>query len=194
MQDIEGVILAGGRATRMQGKDKGLITLHGLPLYQWVLQRLAPQVCRVVISANRNLGVYQQSGCKVIGDSLPDFPGPLAGVAAGLAQCQSEWLITVPCDSPFIPHDLVDILWQGKGDAHVAYIDDGEHSHPTLALWHRDILPALEQFLQQGDRKLMLFMAQVHAQAVHDPRCANFININSLQECQQAQQQEPRLS
>ncbi|AOV98430.1 molybdenum cofactor guanylyltransferase MobA [Edwardsiella hoshinae] len=194
MQDIEGVILAGGRATRMQGRDKGLVTLNGLPLYQWVLQRLAPQVSRVIISANRNQAIYQQSGCAVISDKLPNFPGPLAGVAAALAQCQSEWLITVPCDAPFIPRDLVTTLWQGKGDAHVAYIDDGVHCHPTLALWHRDLIPTLYQFLQQGDRKVMLFMAQVNAQAVYDPRVEHFLNINSLPECQQAQQQEPKSS
>ncbi|ACY86338.1 molybdenum cofactor guanylyltransferase MobA [Edwardsiella piscicida] len=187
MQDIEGVILAGGRATRMQGRDKGLVTLNAIPLYQQVLQRLAPQVSRVVISANRNQQTYRQSGCEVLSDSMADFPGPLAGVLTALEQCRTPWLISVPCDVPFIPTDLVNVLWQGKGDALLAYIDDGEHRHPTLALWHRSLLPQLRTFLQRGERKLMLFMQWVDAQPVRYANPALFININSLQECQQAQ-------
>lgn len=189
MWDIEGVILAGGRATRMQGKDKGLVMFNGLPLYQQVLRRLAPQVSRVVISANRNQDQYRQSGCTVLSDSMADFPGPLAGVLTALEHSQSTWLISVPCDVPFIPADLVSTLWQGKGDARVAYLDDGERSHPTLALWHRDLLPQLYTFLQQGERKLMLFMQQAGAQRIIYPHPVLFLNINSLQECQQAQQQ-----
>ncbi|AVZ82252.1 molybdenum cofactor guanylyltransferase MobA [Edwardsiella ictaluri] len=190
MQDIEGVILAGGRATRMQGRDKGLVTLNAIPLYQQVLQRLAPQVSRVVISANRNQQTYWQSGCEVLSDRMADFPGPLAGVLTALEQCQTPWLISVPCDVPFIPADLVNVLWQGKGDALAAYINDGERCHPTLALWHRSLLPQLRTFLQRGERKLMLFMQWVDAQPVRYADPALFININSLQECQQAQQQE----
>ncbi len=113
-KEISGVILAGGRATRMGGEDKGLVSIGGIALYQYVLARLRPQVASVAISANRNQARYQASGLPVIGDLTPDFAGPLAGMLAGLKQSPNEWVAFVPCDVPDFPADLVAQLWQQK--------------------------------------------------------------------------------
>ena len=107
---ITGVILAGGLGRRMGGVDKGLQNLNGRPLVQWVLDRLTPQVDTVLISANQNLLRYGEFGCPVVPDRIPDFSGPLAGLHAALSQSTSPLLATVPCDSPFLPADLVQRL------------------------------------------------------------------------------------
>ncbi|WP_274865501.1 molybdenum cofactor guanylyltransferase MobA, partial [Serratia marcescens] len=114
-KEISGVILAGGRATRMGGEDKGLVSIGGIALYQHILARLRPQVASIVISANRNQACYQASGLPVIGDLTPDFAGPLAGMLAGLKQSSNEWVAFVPCDVPDFPADLVAQLWRQKG-------------------------------------------------------------------------------
>jgi molybdopterin-guanine dinucleotide biosynthesis protein A len=106
-QDITGVILAGGEGRRLGGVDKGLQELRGRPMVQWVLERLAPQVDTVLISANRNLQRYAAFGCPVLPDRIPDFAGPLAGLHAALTQAATPLVATVPCDSPFLPADLV---------------------------------------------------------------------------------------
>ncbi|MFJ5318822.1 molybdenum cofactor guanylyltransferase MobA [Pectobacterium versatile] len=177
---ITGVILAGGRATRMGGHDKGLIALNGVPLYQHVLSRLKAQVDEVMISANRNQAVYAQSGCRIIGDFDATFPGPLAGILSGLHASPSEWVVFVPCDVPALPFDLVHRLWQARGKANAAYATDGERSHPTLLLINRNLIGPLEDYLHVGNRKLMLFMEQVGANAVsfsEQPKA--FRNMNS---------------
>ncbi|GKW33247.1 molybdenum cofactor guanylyltransferase [Pectobacterium carotovorum subsp. carotovorum] len=177
---ITGVILAGGRATRMGGHDKGLIALNGVPLYQHVLSRLKAQVDEVMISANRNQAVYAQSGCRIIGDFDASFPGPLAGILSGLYASTSEWVVFVPCDVPALPCDLVNRLWQARGEANAAYATDGERPHPTLLLINRNLIGPLEAYLHLGNRKLMLFMEQVGANAVsfsEHPKA--FRNMNS---------------
>lgn len=164
---ITGVILAGGRATRMGGHDKGLITLNGVALYQHALSRLRTQVDEVIISANRNQDVYAQSGCRIIGDVDTTFPGPLAGILSGLHASTSEWVVFVPCDVPAFPIDLVHRLWQARGEANAAYVTDGERSHPTLLLINKSLIEPLETYLHLGNRKLMLFMEQVRAKPFH---------------------------
>lgn len=163
---ITGVILAGGQATRMGGRDKGLLALNGVPLYQHVLTRLRTQVDEVIINANRNIHVYQQSGCRVISDLKNGFSGPLAGVLAGISAVTSEWIVFVPCDVPELPQDLVKRLWQGRNGKNAAYATDGKRGHPTLLLINRCIMESLENYLRHGDRKLMLFMEQIGAAAV----------------------------
>lgn len=163
---ITGIILAGGQASRMGGKDKGLLVLHGIPLYQHVLTRLAPQVDQISINANRNHALYQQSGYPVFSDLPNQYSGPLAGILTGLKTITSEWAIFAPCDVPNIPHDLVTRLWEGKKTHLAAYADDGERAHPTLLLIHRDLAPTLASYLEQGDRKLMLFLAKIDAMPV----------------------------
>src|SRR5665213_1132642 len=111
--DITGLVLAGGRGSRMGGVDKGLQEYHGMALAQHALNRLAPQVGRAMINANRNLDVYRSMGVPVWADESADYPGPLAGMLAGLAHCETPYLATVPCDTPDFPTDLVRKLSEG---------------------------------------------------------------------------------
>lgn len=178
--EVTGVILAGGRGSRMGGEDKGLMMLNGLPLYQHVLQRLQPQVSTICISANRNITRYQQSGFPVISDTVTDFAGPLAGMLAALRTIPSQWAMFVSCDTPFIPPTLVAGLWENRGTADAVWVRSAGRDHPTLALVNRRIADRLEIFLNRGDRKLMLFMRQITSNPViFDDDNANFININT---------------
>lgn len=177
---ITGVILAGGRATRMGGHDKGLIVLNGVPLYLHVLSRLKAQVDEVIISANRNQSVYAKSGCQIIGDIDTSFPGPLAGILSGLHSAMSDWVVFVPCDVPAFPLDLVHRLWQARGEENAAYATDGERPHPTLLLINKNLIEPLEAYLHLGNRKLMLFMEQIGAKAVSfNDQPEAFLNLNS---------------
>ncbi len=190
--EITGVILAGGRSIRMGGEDKGLIALNHVPLYRYVLERLSPQVAQVMISANRNLEHYRESGLKVINDTLPDYPGPLAGMLAGLRAADTPWVAFAPCDVPIFPTDLVTRLWQGKQKAFAAFACAGERDHPAFSLLHRSLIPVLENFLTGGDRKVVLFFAQINAQRVVfpvEPRA--FTNLNTPQDIQQWSASEP---
>lgn len=181
---ITGIILAGGQARRMNGKDKGLVMLFGKPLYQHVLDKLKPQVNTIVINANRNIHTYQQTGFPVICDTIEHYPGPLAGILAGLEYSKTEWCMFVPCDTPFIPDNLVQQLWQNRENHHLVYASDGEREHPTLCLIHKSQIALLKQFLAKGDKKLMLFMAQAQAKPVIFPDSQNaFENINTLDAC-----------
>ena len=163
---ITGVVLAGGKATRMGGKDKGLLELNGQPLWQHVAGKLARQVDTVVISANRNLTVYQASGYPVIQDSLPGFPGPLAGMLAVMQQVNSEWFLFCPCDTPTIPKDLATRLRAGLNDAPAVWVFDGERDHPAIALMHRQIVPFLTDYLASGERRVMVALRQAGGKAV----------------------------
>jgi|SRR5476649_1026319 len=192
ISEITGVILAGGRSTRMGGEDKGLIALNHVPLYRYVLDRLSPQVVEVMISANRNLQHYRESGLMVINDTLPDYPGPLAGMLAGLRAADTPWVAFAPCDVPIFPANLVSRLWQGKQHALAAFACAGEHDHPTFSLLHRSLVPALENFLARGERKVMLFFTQINAQRVAfplEPRA--FTNLNTPQDIEQWSASEP---
>ncbi|QKJ89109.1 molybdopterin-guanine dinucleotide biosynthesis protein A [Paramixta manurensis] len=180
---VTGVILAGGRSQRMGGEDKGLMMFRTQPLWQHVLQRLQPQVAQVVISANRHPQRYRQSGLTVIGDTLPDFPGPLAGMLATLRAIDTEWAAFSSCDTPFIPHDFVQRLWQEKHDAQAVWVRSAARDHPALALVHRDVADRLEDFLHRGERRLRLFLQQVGGRPVlFDDDERLFININTPQD------------
>ena len=181
--DITGVVLAGGRASRMGGEDKGLLLLNGIPLWQHVANSLAKQVDRVVLSANRNLDRYRASGLVVIEDTLENFPGPLAGMLAVMNQTAADWFLFCPCDTPGIPSDLAERLTSGRNDAPVVWVTDGERDHPTVALVHRQVTPQLAAYLAAGERRVMLFMRQVGGHAVDFSDCRSaFININTPDE------------
>ncbi|NHB97776.1 molybdenum cofactor guanylyltransferase MobA [Photorhabdus stackebrandtii] len=181
---ISGAILAGGRATRMGGHDKGLILLNRIPLYQHIANKLLPQVDELIINANRNLDIYRQSCDQVVPDLTPDFSGPLSGMLATLKSASHDWVVFVPCDVPDFPPNLVTRLWQGKQQALAAYADDGNRAHPTLALLHCSLFCQLENYLANGDRKLMLFMHKVGAIAVQfDNNPATFANLNTPEDC-----------
>lgn len=175
---ITGVILCGGQGSRMGGEDKGLVRLAGKPLFQHVAERLAPQLDHIMISANRNLEIYS-AAYPTFRDTFPGFAGPLAGMLAGLRNSNTDWVAFVPCDVPFLPTDLIARLWSGRHQAMAAYAHDGQRAHPTLCLLNRHVTDTLEQFLRNGDRKLMLFFEQLDAQAVTFPQASAFRNINS---------------
>lgn len=160
--DITGLILAGGRASRMGGRDKGLVPLHGAPLALWALRRLAPQVAGVMINANRHAEDYARLGAPVHADAWPDFQGPLAGFATGLAHLRTPWLLTVPCDTPLFPRDLAQRLGQtvqtaGSLLAMAATLrDDGStQAQPVFCLMHRSLAPSLAESLACGERSAM---------------------------------------
>ncbi|PLR33691.1 molybdenum cofactor guanylyltransferase MobA [Chimaeribacter californicus] len=181
---ITGVILCGGQATRMGGHDKGLLPFQGKPLYQHVAERLQPQVAHIILSANRNLEQYRQA-YPTFADTFTGFAGPLAGILTGLQNSETDWAAFVPCDVPFLPDDLIERLWSARQEASVAYAHDGVRAHPTLCLLHRRMIAPLMQFLQQGDRKLMLFFEHAGAQAVYFQNHAQaFQNINTPAELQ----------
>lgn len=188
---ITGVIIAGGLATRMAGQDKGLVTLFGKPLYQHVLDKILPQVTHLLINANRNIAIYQQSGYPIITDTVTGFVGPLAGILAGLEHSQTEWVLFVPCDTPFIPENLLEQLWINKGNSNAVYAHDGEREHPTICLINKNLIVPLKQFLANGDKKLMLFLHQCQAQPVIFKGSANlFNNLNTLEDCRKLEQGE----
>ena len=188
-QEIIGVVLAGGRATRMGGKDKGLQLLNGKPLWQHVADTLAGQVTTIAISANRHIDTYRQSGYAVYQDSLENYPGPLAGMLSVMQQSQGEWFIFCPCDTPFIPSCLVERLFLLRGTAPVVWVHDGERDHPAVALMHRSLAPALLVYLAAGERRVMVFMRESggHSVDFSDVKSA-FVNVNTSEDLQMMQE------
>lgn len=175
---ITGLVLAGGRGRRVGGQDKGRMTWGGSPLAEHALARLRPQVGTLLVSANRNLAQYAQGGVPVLPDVYAGFQGPLAGLHAGLSGCATPWLVTVACDVPDFPPDLVARLWQGKGDAPAAYAVCGERAQPTFALYARTLLPTLETFLASGERRMSTWLTTLGAAAVPFDDEAAFVNLN----------------
>ena len=192
-QDISGLILAGGRGTRMGGIDKGLQVHLGVPLAQHALERLSPQVGALMLNANRNLPTYQAMGVPVWQDEIPDFPGPLAGMLAGLMHCDTPYLVTVPCDSPNFPTDLVARLAQGLVNADTelatAYTREaGElRAQPVFCLMRIALRDSLRAFIESGARKTGLFAAQHRGAKVVFDDAAAFANANTLGELAELQ-------
>lgn len=158
-KDMTGLVLAGGRGTRMGGKDKGLVEFNGKPMIQHVLAALRPQVAEVFISANRNVEFYRGTGCRVVSDLLAGFAGPLAGISAGMHAATRKYLLVLPCDGPFVPAWLAQRLWTavaGKNDA-IAAAHDGDRLHPTFALLPLSVLDDLDAYLAEGERKVDQF-------------------------------------
>ena len=183
--DITAVILAGGRGSRMGGKDKGLVDFHGKPLIQHVITAIAPQVQHVVINANRNLTDYQGFGYPVIRDSMSDYQGPLAGILAAMQCITTPDLVTVPCDGPMLPGDLVArlIAAREREAAEIAVADDGKRLQPVYALIPARLSHSLEAYLDGGDRKIDLWYARHRlARADFSDAPGTFVNINTPEE------------
>ncbi len=181
-RQITGVILAGGLGRRMGGVDKGLQELDGRPLVQWVLERLTPQVDRVLISANQNLPRYAGFGCPVLPDRIPGFAGPLAGLHAALSLASTPLLVTAPCDSPFLPADLVGRLHAALAAerADLAVARTGNQVHRAFCLVRRELLPQLDAFLAAGEHRLGLWHASLKtAEVAFDDEADAFSNINT---------------
>ena len=187
-QNITAVILAGGKGSRLGGVDKGLIELNHLPLIRHLINRIQPQVSKIVISANRNLDAYANFGFPVYKDEIEGYAGPLAGILKALQECESEWLLTVPADSPFVPTDLVLRLSQHTHDAKLVIPYDGEYLHPTFALIHKSLETSLIGFLNKGERKARVWMQQ-HPHHIVDfsDQADAFININTANDLQNAE-------
>ena len=182
---VTGLVLAGGRARRMAGRDKGLVELAGQPMVHWVVQRLAPQTASVLINANRNFDRYADFGCEVIQDVNDGFLGPLAGISAGLTRTTTPWLVTVPCDSPMLAADLVVRLSAAvpKNGTGVAVAHDGNRLQPVFSLIHRDLAPDLVDFLHSGGRKIDLWLDRhVWARVDFSDHPEMFLNINTPEE------------
>lgn len=189
--EITGLVLAGGRGSRMGGVDKGLQNHQGMPLALHALLRLSPQVGAVMLNANRNLGAYESLGAPVWPDAVPDYPGPLAGFLAGLGHCETPYLVTVPCDSPRFPADLVERLAQGlaEAQAHIAMavtLDEAgqRQRQPVFCLMHTGVLDSLVRFIEGGQRRIDRWTdAQRCVEVLFDDAGA-FVNANTLQELQ----------
>jgi molybdopterin-guanine dinucleotide biosynthesis protein A len=180
---ITGLILAGGQGRRMGGVDKGLQLLRGKPMAQWAIERLAPQVDEVLINCNQNLDAYARFGYRLVPDQVGGFAGPLAGLHAGLKAAAHPLVVTVPCDSPFLPEDLVSRLndYIDKNDLAVA--KTGDQPHPVFSLVRKDVLDSLEAFLAGGGRKIDAWYASLRTVEVSfDDEADAFRNINTLEE------------
>ena len=183
MTPVSGIVLAGGLGRRMGGVDKGLKELRGRPMVQWVLERLAPQVDDIVINANQNLERYRAFGHRVVADEVGGFAGPLAGLHAGLKAVKHPLAVTAPCDSPFLPADLVARLQDALGENDLAVAKTGAQAHPVFALVRRDCREGLEAFLAQGGRKIDAWYSALKVVEVSfDDEADAFRNINTPEE------------
>lgn len=183
--DTAGLILAGGQGRRMGGVDKGLQLLRDRPMVEWVLDRLAPQVADIVINANQNQDTYARYGHAVVGDEIGGFAGPLAGLHAGLKSTTRRFILTVPCDSPFLPTDLQARLHAASiaTNADLAVAKTGDQAHPVFALVRTSVLPHLEAFLRGGGRKIDFWYATLNVVEVpFDDEADAFSNINTRDE------------
>ena len=195
-KDITGLILAGGRGSRMGGVDKGLQNHLGVPLAMHALMRLSPQVGEVMVNANRNLGAYESMGAPVWPDTLADYAGPLAGFLTGLERCETPYLVTVPCDSPLFPADLVARLAQGleANDADIAMPSTleagGSQVHPVFCLMKSDLIESLVRFTASGQRKIDKWTALHRCVEVPFDDARAFANANTADELKALQQHD----
>ena len=192
---VTGVILAGGRGSRMGGADKGLQTFRGMPMAMFTLLRLAPQVGELMINANRNLAAYESFGVPVWPDVIADYAGPLAGFLTGLEHCETEYLVSVPCDTPLFPQDLVQRLGEAmaREGADIAMAaareEDGQvRPQPVFSLMKRELMESLVHFTQGGGRKIDAWTARHRTALVEFDQASAFSNANTLAELHRLEQ------
>ena len=193
-QLITGLIIAGGRGTRMGQVDKGLQNFNHIPMTLHVLKRLSPQVGKIIINANQNISEYKKFGAPVYSDRMKDFAGPLAGIQAGLSECTTPYLLTAPCDSPMLPMNLAqalsDALISNNADIAVATSVETEENitkeqrHPVFSLIKLSCLESLNNFLSVGGRKVDHWLQQQLTINVMFKDSASFVNVNTMQELQ----------
>ena len=192
LDDVTGVVLAGGRGQRMGGVDKGLLLLAGRPLVARVLDRLQPQVGAVSISANRQVDSYAAFGHPVLADENGDFAGPLAGVLAALSACRTPWLLCVPCDAPMLPLDLAqrlhDAAAREEAVGAVACTGPGDGNgllqqvQPTFLLLHQRLVLPLRETLARAERSVQRFAAAQGIVRVRFDDESAFANVNTPQD------------
>ena len=188
-KDITGIILAGGRAQRMGGIDKGLIPFHGKPLIESAIAKLKLQVQNIVINANRSITKYATYGYPVVMDETPDFSGPLAGFSVGLKACKTPYLLTSPCDSPLLPNNLAELLAaeMERGDFQLVYASSKEAdgkvwAQPVFCLMRSNLQDSLNQFLQKGDLKIDRWFKELRTSTVVFDDPLVFANVNTPDE------------
>jgi molybdopterin-guanine dinucleotide biosynthesis protein A len=182
---VTGLILAGGKGSRMGGVDKGLQAFRGRRLVDHVYERLAPQVGGIIINANQNHEEYKTFGVRVVSDAIGGYAGPLAGLHTGLSVSKRPFLVSVPCDSPFLPEDLVERLYRriDESGAELAVAKTGEQPHPVFSLVRRGVLDHLAEFLKGGGRKIDAWYATLNVvEVAFDDEAEAFSNFNTLEE------------
>ena len=182
---ITGVVLAGGQGRRMGGVDKGLKRLRDRCMVEWVIERFAPQVDELLINANQNLEAYAAFGHRVIPDAIGGYAGPLAGLHRGLTEATHDLVATVPCDSPFLPADLVVRLHAAMqaNAADLTVARTGDQPHPVFCLCSKSVLGSLTAFLEAGGRKIDAWYSALEVVEVpFDDQPDAFSNINTESE------------
>jgi molybdenum cofactor guanylyltransferase len=182
---VSAIILAGGRATRMGGAEKGLALLQNQPLIAHVINRLTPQVDEILINANRELKQYAAFNLAILQDENPDYIGPLAGFSLGLQHCQHDYLLTVPCDSPLLPLDLTQRLLKAikLHHADIAVATSAGNNHPVFSLCKKSVLPTLTNFINQGGRKVSAWQKSLnYIEVDFSDNDEAFINLNTLED------------
>lgn len=182
---ISSIILSGGRATRMGGIDKGLVMLQQKPLIQHVIERLTPQVDEILINANREITQYQRFGLPVFQDVHDDFIGPLAGFSVGLQHAKQDYVLTVPCDSPLLPHDLAQRLLNSlfTHNADIAVASSDGDAHPVFCLCKKSVLPSLTTHLATSERRVSSWQKSLIYTEVDFSDCSDaFVNLNTFED------------
>jgi molybdenum cofactor guanylyltransferase len=182
---ITGIILAGGQGRRMGNVDKGLQRLRGKSMVEWVLERIEPQVDELLINANRNLDEYERFGYDVVPDAISGYAGPLAGLHCGITSAAHDLIATVPCDSPFLPLDLVMRLREAleSQNADISVARTGDQAHPVFSICRRSVLPSLTTYLAGGGRKIDTWYSSLKVAEVRfDDETEAFRNINTTDE------------
>jgi molybdenum cofactor guanylyltransferase len=182
---ISAIILAGGRATRMNGVDKGLVVLQQKPLIAHVIARLQPQVDEILINANREIAAYEAFGLPVLQDENTEFIGPLAGFSLGLQHAKHDYVLTVPCDSPLLPLDLVERLYNKMAASRtdIAVASSDENTHPVFCLMKKSVLPSLLAYIENGERKVSTWQKSQKYIEVDFSDCDDaFTNLNTFED------------
>ncbi|SCZ49871.1 molybdenum cofactor guanylyltransferase MobA [Thiohalomonas denitrificans] len=191
-ENITAIILAGGRGQRMGGQDKGLLPLAGRPLIAHVIERIRPQVGEIVISANRNHEHYSRFGYPVFADAAPDWPGPLAGLLAGFAVTDSEWVLTLPCDTPRLPQDLAARMISAtmEADAEICTVQASGRIQAAFMLVSRRLEADLRDYIDAGGRRVQSWQEAHHRALAEYPEADRaFDNINTPEQLQQLERE-----
>ncbi|MCG8378874.1 MAG: molybdenum cofactor guanylyltransferase [Proteobacteria bacterium] len=187
--NITGVILAGGQARRMGGEDKGLVRLNNKPMIEYIIDAIRPQTGKLLINANRNHERYAQYGLEIVADELSGYCGPLAGMASALQTIKTDYMVTVPCDSPFVPDDLVERLSHAlhDNDTDISVAHNGERIQPVFCMLKNTLLKSLTEYLHSGERKIDRWFEQYqYAIADFSDIPETFDNINTPEDIEKA--------
>ena len=179
------LILSGGRATRMNGVDKGLVSLQQKPLIAHVIARLKLQVDEIFINANREIEQYEAFGLPILQDENADFIGPLAGFSLGLQHAKHDYILTVPCDSPLLPLDLVERLYNGMAASRmdIAVASSAGNTHPVFCLMKKSVLPSLQAYIESGERKVSAWQkSQKYIEVDFNDCDEAFTNLNTFKD------------